>query len=1067
MKDAAHRHCQILRFPSSLEGDRGATQSPRLVITRPTLNDLLIKGLRRRFLLILAPDGYGKTTALWGAIQELTHPVIWCALDSTESPLADLVHGVVRRLLAPPEGSRRAAEPIERSPFGCAQALIEATGGALPTGAHLVLDAFDKCPGRADACSFLRHILDFAPPEMGVVVTTAAQPEIKLSDLARSQALAQVGKERLAFSPKEVGVFLSAAWDVPVDDTLAAEAHRVTAGWPQGLHALVAAFPLPPRDTRAIGASPAAGRFVPPPGGDLLQQVQGLDRELLLSVAFLPTVDLRDVETLTGVPGTAARVRRMAQMSEALTHVESERYILHPSLREQLLSTARREWGPDGARAHSLSVACLLESRGRLAESLTSFLEARDSEGVSRVLGALGPRYIMGRDPSRLLPVAERLAEAEPRGSAAHLVCARVAFTVGDFTAAVKYCDAGLLVAKHEAARLPLLIVEAAARSALSRDLEQEDVWGELAARISADTAGWPRVWLAAELLRLGKPTEAAGELQKALRTLDASEDPFHTGWAILLRAEAHTHTGGYAAAHALLEKAAWLYAQTATVLASMHRGRLAEIEALTGDLAAARQRGREAQEFAALIGASRQRLFHLLLLTDLSVWQGDLDEARRWLDEAESLARELPTDGGSARHALRASQARLLWFAGAVDEAVEALAEAGEHRGESVSGMLWNRLSAGHVLLRAGREEDAEDMVVDVLEHAEEMGSPHLVANALLLLAYGSQTTGDPSEVRDYLQRFWATARSHGCRFMPASDAEIILWAERAARATGQKQTRRAALAAPARHEVGRAAMRHVAAGVPWPLADIRTLGPLHIRVRGTACEDAWKSSVKAKRLLEIMLSGDGFRANADEAVDHLWPSASGDKGKHSLHNEISNLRRILSKLQLEGHVEVRREQDAYRLYCSKQVRVTDRQFEALVRRGLAAAENEEAHAVLTEAAELLTGPFLKDAAYERFAEGRRRQLSELATDCLHALADNPLTTDEDALTWWERALEYDQYDEEAYEGIIRTCLRLGQKSKASKYFSLMRKALVEDLGCELPAWASGLAARLDRPDP
>ncbi len=1067
MKDAPDQHCQILRFPLSSRGDRGAGQSPRLVIKRPTLNDLLIKGLKRRFLLILAPDGYGKTTALWGAIQELTHPIIWCALDTTQNPLADLVHGLVGRLLTPAGGARRAAEPVERSPFGCAQALIEATRGALPTGAHLVLDAFDKCPARADAGNFLRHILNLAPPGLGVAVTTAAQPEIRLSDLARSQALAQVGKERLAFSREEVGVFLSTAWDVPVDDRLADEAYRITAGWPEGLHALVATFPEIPRDPRAIGASPAAGRFVSPPGADLLQQVQGLDRELLLSVAFLPTVDLADVETLTGVPGTAARVRRMAQTSEALTRVESERYVLHPSLREQLLSTARREWGPDGARAHSLSVARLLESRGRLEESLTSFLEARDSEGISRVLGDLGPEYIMSRDPSWLLPVAERLAEIEARGSVAHLACARAALTIGDFTAGLNHCDTGLRVAEHEAVRLPLLIVAAAARSALSRGLEWEDAWEELATRISADTTGWPRVWLAAELLRLGKPTEAEGELEKAMGSLNASEDQFHTGWAALCSADARTQTGRYAAARAALERAGWLSAQSETLLAAMHRGCLAEIDALSGHLTSAREHARQAQESAAGVGASRQRLFHLLLLTDLSVWQGDLDEARRWLDEAESVARGLPVDGGGARHALRASQGRLLWFAGAVDEALEALAEGGQQRGESVFAELWNRLSAGHVLLRAGREEEAEDTVVDVLEQAEQMDSAHLVANALLLLAYGSQTTGDTAEVRDYLKRFWVAARTHGYRFMPASDAEIILWAERADRIDGGKRIRRAALAAPARHEVGRAAVRHVAAGVPWPLADISTLGPLEIKVRGTAREDAWKSSVKAKRLLEIMLSCDGFRATADEAVDHLWPSASGDKGKHSLHNEISNLRRILSKLKLEGHVEVRREQDAYRLYCSKQVRVTDRQFEALARRGLAAAENEEARAVLTEAAGLLTGSFLEDAAYERFPEERRLELSQLAAECLHALADNPLTTDEDAVTWWERALEHDQYDEDAYQGIIRTCLRLGQKNKASKCFSLMQKTLIEDLGCDPPPWAKALVSQLGRPKP
>ncbi len=898
-------------------------------------------------------------------------------------------------------------------------------------------------------------------------MTTAARPEIKLSDLARNQALAQVEKKRLAFSREEVGAFLSAAWDMTVGGGLVDEAYRVTAGWPQGLRTLVATFPEAPRDPRVIAAASVAESFIPPPGGDLLQQVEGLDRELLLSVAFLPSVDLADVETLTGVPGTAARVRRMAQMSQALTQVGPERYVLHPSVRDQLISTAKREWGADGVRAHSASVAILLETRGRLENSLGSFLEAGDGEGASRVLQALGPRYVMNHDPSRLLAVATRATDVGGRGSVFHLLCARAALARGDFTTCFTHCDDGLQTAENDEVGLPLLVVRAASRSALSSNLTLESAWDELEPRLSSNAGGWPRVWLASELLRIGKPAEAAGELQKGLGDLNTSEDPFHAGWATLSLAQAHAQTGRYGAARAAIERTAWLSAQTTTVLAAMHRRTVGEIEALSGDLTTASEYVQEAAETCSRAGSVRQRLFHLLLLTDLQVWQGGLEGARRWLDEAEAVARALPSDGGSARHAVAASRGRLSWFAGAVDEALESLTDARQHRGETLWGELWNRLSAGHILIRAGHEEDAEDTIVDVLEQAEQMDSQHLVANALLLLAYGSQTTGDPSEVSDYLKRFWATVRTHGYRFMPAGDAEIILWAERNDPAKGEKRIRRAALAAPARHEAGRAAQRHVAAGVPWPLADINTLGPLRITVRGTACEDVWKSSLKAKRLLEIMLSGDGFRANADEAADHLWPSASGDKGKHSLHNEISNLRRILSRLKLEGHVEVRREQDAYRLYCSKQVRVTDRQFEALARGGLAATDNEEAHDILTKAAELLSGPFLQDATYERFPEERRRQLSELATECLRGLADSPLSTDEDAVTWWQRALEYDPCDEEAYEGIIRTCLRLSQKSKAAKYYSLMLERLVDELGCEPPPWAGALASQLGRPAP
>jgi ATP/maltotriose-dependent transcriptional regulator MalT/DNA-binding SARP family transcriptional activator len=1054
MSQASEKLCHVLRSPSK---DRGAAGvAPSLSIERPALQTILTKGLQRRLLLLAAPTGYGKTTALERAIRGLASAVVWCSLGTSESSLTDLVEALIRLICGGRRTVRRAKSFLDDSPFSLAQSLAQALRDALPDGVHLVLDAVDRSPAHADITCLAQHLLDLAPKGLRLAITTAGAPGLRLSLLARSQELAQVGKERMAFSPEEVGIFLSAAWETPVDQRLSAEAHRITEGWPQGLHALVAALPQPPDDPRAFGASPSARRFVPPPEGDLLQHVEGLDRELLLSVAFLPSVDLGDVGALTGVPGTADRVRRMAEMSSALTRVEPKRYIIHPSARGAILAAARREWGPERVRAHSLEVGRLLEATGRLEDGLQSFLEADDRDGASRVLRTLGPGYVMTRDPARLFPGAKQAMALQVSGEVGHLLCARAALHAGDFAACVEYCDIGLQTVEGRDSKLALTVVRSTARSALSTDFDSED-WEETSDQAAAHA--WSQVWLASELLRVGRLEAAARCLDQARRNVSNHDDPFHAGWAALTRAEAHAQTGSYDAALGALGDASWLTAQTETALAAMHRGVLAEIETLKGDLEAAARHSREALGFADRVGARRRSFFHMLRLADLAVWQGDSDEARRRLEEAGVLARQLPADGGSARHALRASQARFSWSAGALEEALAAFEEIQQHRGETQHGELWNRLSMAHVLLRAGRDEDAEDIVVDVLERAEQMGSSHIAANALLLLAFGSQTTGDPSEVEDYLKKFWDLVRARGYGFMPASDVEIVLWADRARRAASDRERPRgAAVAAPAQLGAVRDVDERVSAGVQWPLVDVNTLGPLRITVRGVLREDVWKSGVKARRLLEILLCGNGFRASTDVVTDYLWPSASAERAKHSLHNEISNLRRILSKLGLEGHVEVRREQDAYRLYCSGQVRVTDRAFEALVGRGLVATGNEEALTLLAEAAELLTGTFLEDALYERFSDSRRVHLSELTTECLHSLAQNPLTPDTDAVRWWQKAIEHDPFDEEAYRGVVEACLRAGQKARATRFVDLMEKNLVEELGSELPEWAEEL---------
>ncbi len=1033
---------------------------------RPDLDRLLRKALDRRLVLVVAPSGYGKTVALRSATSSMGLPVLWVTAGRAEESIAELVRILLEKLSELAGPIEFDEPPLDSSPDECARNFADSAARALPDGAVLVLDAIDLSPIEPQILAFVPQLLEFAPSSFHIALTTTVEPGLKLTHLARTQQMARIGKEHLAFSEQESRELLCSAWGAQVDERVLSEAMRLSVGWPQGVQALIAAFPSPPESPTILRSSDMVNMFSPPKPIDALPEMEGLDRDLLSSLAFFPAFHPDDTDELTGVQGAGERVRAMIETRPHFLKIGRERYVVEPLLRAKLIATAEKEWPADRLKEHRSLVSGILEARGELRQSLGLLLEVDDHQGANRILKTLGARWFLETDPSVFLSFADRLESIRDLEAEGHLACALTAEVQGEYRRSQQHCEHGLDLADRAEIRLPLKSLKAKARACLASDLSTDEEWQETLEDVTAYVGGsWPHVYIAAELLRRGQPRIAEEQLRRASSRSKLLSTDYIRDWLLLSRGELHLVGGRYQTCLAALRKMTGNARQGNTVLAMAGHQLLSRILGLLGDFSAAAPHAQSALDLASLFKADRARLRSLLLLSDLAVWNGEPNRAREWFGEAEEVLRQSQMHGDSCQ-AVEASRMRLAWSAGATDAALSAADALLKLPPESFFSGLWNRLSACYTLLRADRGVEAQKALRLTLVEAEEIDALHVVANVLLLLGYGVFLSGDSKSAAKYLARFWGITDVHGHRFMPASDPELMLWAERERSARGlAARTRAVTLMAPPGQPVAIAARPRMGAGAASLLVEIETFGPLRVKVSGTCSEGIWKSRLKAKRFFEVLLSNNSQRVTADEAAEFLWPDASPEKIKHSLHNEVSNLRKVFSQIGVQGHIEVRREHSYYRLYCSDQVRVTHREFQTLAEKGLETfrgGDQQAAAPLLEQAMAFHRGMFLEDAQYERYADSLRQYLSGLLTECLHALAQTPAITDEQTISWWQEAIEHDPYDDEAYQGIIETCLQTGQKNKALKYLKLLKKRFVEELELPLPEWAEEAAAGL-----
>ncbi|MDP9375352.1 MAG: helix-turn-helix transcriptional regulator, partial [Chloroflexota bacterium] len=207
-------------------------------VPRQRLRERLAEGLAGPLTLVCAPAGYGKTTLLADHVARDGRPVAWLSLDAADNDPARFWGYVLAALEAARPGVGAVAQALLRSPqppppTTILTTLINALAAA-PEPVVLTLDDYHVIASRAihDALAFL---LDHAPPQLHVALTSRADPPLPLARLRARGQLAKIRATDLRFTPDEAAAFLNGAMDLALSPAEVAALAGRTEGWIAGL----------------------------------------------------------------------------------------------------------------------------------------------------------------------------------------------------------------------------------------------------------------------------------------------------------------------------------------------------------------------------------------------------------------------------------------------------------------------------------------------------------------------------------------------------------------------------------------------------------------------------------------------------------------------------------------------------------------------------------------------------------------------------------------------------------------------------------------------------------------
>ena len=323
----------------------------------------------QRFVLLVAPAGFGKTTTLAEWATSTDADVAWLSCDESDSEPAQFWSGLITAVTSRwPQAGYDAALILERSPDAQRQ-LVTSLGNDLAGLEHPGAIVIDDIQFARSTQRMLLSLLQALPPHVRLILGSRRDPAFSLARLRISGGLLELRGEDLAFSQDETAAMFALA-GVPLEAGHLDRLHALTEGWPAGLQLAAMALHHSDDHGRTIDAFASTTRAMSVYLVDeVLEQLSAEFVDFITMIAVLDEFDVALCEAVTDDPAAPARLEELVSADLFVVQVGDveERYRFHRLFRTFLRARLMSLGGDLPRKVHERAIRALEERGDHLA----------------------------------------------------------------------------------------------------------------------------------------------------------------------------------------------------------------------------------------------------------------------------------------------------------------------------------------------------------------------------------------------------------------------------------------------------------------------------------------------------------------------------------------------------------------------------------------------------------------------------------------------------------------------------------------------------------------------------
>lgn len=211
---------------------------PEKEIRRPRLVNRLAAGLSRKLIVVAAPAGFGKTTALGQWLVESEVDVGWVSLDERDNdPTRFWAYAVTAVQTVHPDAGATALSMLQAPhppPLETIMTVFLNDLVAVPSDFVLVLDDYHVIQ-HAEIHDGVAFMLENLPPAAHLAIVSRTAPPLPLPLWRARRQLVELDADDLRFTGDEAADFLNSAMELNLSVEQIASLEAATEGWVAGL----------------------------------------------------------------------------------------------------------------------------------------------------------------------------------------------------------------------------------------------------------------------------------------------------------------------------------------------------------------------------------------------------------------------------------------------------------------------------------------------------------------------------------------------------------------------------------------------------------------------------------------------------------------------------------------------------------------------------------------------------------------------------------------------------------------------------------------------------------------
>lgn len=421
---------------------------------RPETLSSVERGCRHRLMLVCAPAGYGKTTTIVAALQQLQVESVWYKLDVLDHDpavfITSLVEAFRRRL---PEFGQAILDRLRyahESPISheqLAALFVAEYGERVAADTHIVIDDYHEAADSPDLNRALDYLLTNAPENLRFIVLSRYDPVFSTGKMRLADQVSTLGVELLRFDAQQAGFVLETRSGRRFAPEHVERLIELTEGWPASV--VLAGLALDWLDLDSLEQALADPRLKRDIYSYLAEQVYRNENtetcRFLDRTCCLEHVTEKLANRLVGIDDAHRSLNHLTANRVFTFADEPGAYRYHNLFREYLRHNYVHEHGEAALRMLQRESAAALEDSGEIEMAVELLFNANEQPAALEVLARAGESGLDNFRTESLVSWLQRLSREmrwdEPW---ARLLSSQVHMRAGDLEAALVDIDAAI-----------------------------------------------------------------------------------------------------------------------------------------------------------------------------------------------------------------------------------------------------------------------------------------------------------------------------------------------------------------------------------------------------------------------------------------------------------------------------------------------------------------------------------------------------------------------------------------------------------------------------------------------